>query len=205
MPIKAILFDLDDTLIRSTEAYKTALRASGIDPHSISYQSARARVKARLGKNHPSSHNRLLYFKEMNGQFPLQRMARYEKALLKAVRSDWKTNRCAALLKKLSKKFHLALVSNENTRTQLIKLQAIDPKGNLFKTVVTSEEVGVEKPHPKIFREVFRRLGKKPSECLMVGDDLRADIAPMKKLGGRAILVKDCNLRPILEDLLESR
>jgi HAD superfamily hydrolase (TIGR01509 family) len=40
-----------------------------------------------------------------------------------------------------------------------------------FATVVTSAEVGVEKPDPAVFRLALERLGVAPSRALHVGDD----------------------------------
>lgn len=197
MAIKAILFDLDDTLIPSSRAYAMALRRVGLNPAGAAYQEARRSVKNGLGASHPSSHNRLLYFKRIfdrrgasSPQKTLSLMERYEQELFKIIHRAWKTSAWPAVLKRLSKKYQLAVVSNENTRTQLIKLRAMDPAGRLFKTVLTSEEVGIEKPNPKIFREAFSRLRRKPSECLMVGDNLQVDVQPMLRLGGHALLVQ---------------
>ncbi len=57
--------------------------------------------------------------------------------------------------------------------------------------LVTSEEVGVEKPHPRIYEEALSRLHAKPNETVMVGDDIWRDIAGAQKLGLLAILVTE--------------
>jgi putative hydrolase of the HAD superfamily len=204
MKIKALLFDMDDTLIPSSKIYDKAMKAAGLGAKK-EYWTARAAVKKRLGKTHPSSHNRLLYFKEMDERHALEWIVRYEKALGREVSRAWRALKRPALFNRLAKRYQLAIVTNENTRTQLIKRRAIDPSGKLFTALITSEEVGVEKPHPKIFRETFRRLKRKPGECVMIGDDKAKDITPMKKTGGKGFLVSNCDLRPLERWLDESR
>lgn len=58
-----------------------------------------------------------------------------------------------------------------------------------FDFAVISFRVGVEKPHPAIFREALRLAGVAPSEALHVGDSWEADIAPARDLGLRALWI----------------
>lgn len=193
-----LIFDLDDTLIPSTKIYSLALKKVGIKPDGVEYQKARAMVKNRLAQS-TSTHNRLLYFKtllENKNRFSPEKTItlqnKYEKTLMSLVKNDWKKSKRAALIQKLSRKYHLAIVTNENTRTQLLKLLAIDPKFSLFKTVITSEEIGVEKPHEKIFELLITRLGNPaPEHVTLVGDSLKNDIEPAIKLGWRAIWTRE--------------
>jgi len=60
-----------------------------------------------------------------------------------------------------------------------------------FDPVVVSFEVGVEKPHPEIFRVAAERAGRPPpSSILMVGDSYELDIAPAVALGWRALWIE---------------
>lgn len=61
---------------------------------------------------------------------------------------------------------------------------------NFFDAIVVSEEVGVEKPHPNIFKEALDRLNSKPSETMIVGDSLKRDIDGGKRLGMVTVLIK---------------
>jgi len=47
------------------------------------------------------------------------------------------------------------------------------------------------KPNPEYFREVISKLGKKPTECLMVGNNPVEDMVALS-LGTEAFLVTDC-------------
>ena len=190
-----LLLDLDGTLIDSDRAYHDALQAIDIDPKVECYRHARERVKARLGNGNVGARNRLLYFKEMlialGGYSParlLDRMDRYEKALEAIFKRQWQDLRRLELCEFLSSRFEIVLITNENLRTQTIKLRAIDPDGSLFPHVITSEEFGVEKPSLQLFEAAIHCVGAKASESVMVGDDIECDIYPALQLQMKAIL-----------------
>jgi len=58
-----------------------------------------------------------------------------------------------------------------------------------FDFIVSSEEIGIEKPDPRIFIQTIKRFKLKPEECVYVGDDPRDDIEAPKKLGMKMILI----------------
>ena len=45
------------------------------------------------------------------------------------------------------------------------------------------------KPHPKYYLEIAGRIGRRPDECVMVGDDWGNDIAPAMRAGLRVYWV----------------
>ena len=59
----------------------------------------------------------------------------------------------------------------------------------LFDAMVMSGDVPWRKPNPEFMWEAARRLGVEPSECLVVGDSLKADIAGAKAAGMRCVWV----------------
>jgi putative hydrolase of the HAD superfamily len=50
-----------------------------------------------------------------------------------------------------------------------------------------SDEVGLRKPHPEIFRRTLTALGVVPAEAAHVGDDVTTDVAGARGVGMRAI------------------
>lgn len=190
MKLKAIIFDLDNTIIDANRAYCDALGTIGLSPRGRSFINARNAVKKNLPQGHTSSHSRLLYFKELlieTGNYTPQKLLKltdiYEKSLSIAFSTQWRILKRDRLFNKIRMSYSIAVVTNENLRTQTIKLNAIDPEAKYFGTVVTSEEVGTEKPNLKIFKIALKRLGVRASECMMVGDDFLTDLKPASKLG----------------------
>ena len=52
-----------------------------------------------------------------------------------------------------------------------------------FKSVTTSEEVWLKKPHPVIFQKALTKAKAEPKESLMVGDTFEADILGAEAVG----------------------
>ena len=52
-----------------------------------------------------------------------------------------------------------------------------------FNTITTSEEVGLKKPNPVIFKKALEKAKAKPGESLMVGDTFEADILGAEAVG----------------------
>jgi putative hydrolase of the HAD superfamily len=50
-----------------------------------------------------------------------------------------------------------------------------------------SDEVGLRKPHPEIFRRTLTSLGVAAAEAAHIGDDARTDVAGARAFGMRAI------------------
>jgi len=56
--------------------------------------------------------------------------------------------------------------------------------------LVTSYEIMHScKPHPRYYSEIVDRIGRKPQECVMAGDDWDNDIAPAVRAGLRTYWV----------------
>ncbi|MBY0314029.1 MAG: HAD family hydrolase [Bdellovibrionales bacterium] len=193
--VRNIIFDLDDTLIDSTTIYEQALSEIGLSLKHPDYLAAREQVKVRLGTGHPSARNRLLYFKsllENKRQFSarklLDTMDKYEVALHKYTLENIAISGRAELLGALKDKgVRMAIVSNENLRTQMIKMLAVDPQNQYFEHVLFSEEMGVEKPDAKIFKEMLEKTKFNVEETLMIGDSWDADILGAADLGIRSL------------------
>jgi putative hydrolase of the HAD superfamily len=200
-PITLLLFDLDDTLIPSSRLYQEALESLGIvQPEELAR--ARPLIKDRLPQSHVSSHHRLLYLKEIleyRGDFSPRRLLEmteaYEKALEGACAREWRDLRREELMLRLRQRYRLAVITNETTRTQAIKLRGIDPDARLFTRMTTSEEVGCEKPCPRIFHRAFEMNEVSAQQCLVIGDDLINDIEAARSLGCDTFWVREFDER----------
>ena len=61
---------------------------------------------------------------------------------------------------------------------------------HFFKGIIESAVVGVRKPNPTLFRLGVDALELSPEEVLVVGDSLRKDIEPAKRLGCHVLWLK---------------
>ena len=52
-----------------------------------------------------------------------------------------------------------------------------------FETLTVSEEVGVKKPNPEIFRYALKKAGATAEESLVIGDEMAVDIDGARSAG----------------------
>ncbi len=69
-----------------------------------------------------------------------------------------------------------------------------------FSLVTSYENCRTCKPNPAYYREILEKTGKKPQECLMVGNDAREDLAA-REAGLSVYLITDCLIDPDKADL----
>lgn len=99
-------------------------------------------------------------------------------------------------LDQMQKKYRLGIVSNAQEAFTMPELGLYDLT-RYFETVVLSSQAGVKKPNSRIFTRALSNLNVKPSEAVMVGNDMTADMMGASKLGMRTIFISDRPARPI--------
>jgi HAD superfamily hydrolase (TIGR01549 family) len=194
----AILFDTDNTLYDYEPANNAALMAVETKVKNLlgvsseifraTYSQAKREVKKQLGET-ASSHSRLLYFQRM-----LELMG-FKAQLLAALdleQTFWRTFLANAplfpgvidLLEDLRyNKIGIAIVTDLTSHIQLRKLTYFHLE-ETFDAVVTSEEVGADKPDPRNFELVLNKLGLTRDHCIwMVGDNPMTDVVGGRQIG----------------------
>ena len=83
-------------------------------------------------------------------------------------------------------KYRLHIITNgfEEVQHKKLKNSGID---HYFSTVTTSEEVGVKKPNPKVFLTALNKANSLPTQSVMIGDSLEADILGANNIGMQTI------------------
>ena len=193
----AVLFDTDNTLYEYEPANKQATIAVaekvknllGINEKEFyeKYNQSKEQIKKQLG-NTASSHSRLLYFQRLLEILGLKAQLLIA---LDLEQTFWRTFLDNALLfsgvkeifYKLKKEnIPIGIVTDLTSHIQLRKLTYFGLE-DVFDAVVTSEEVGEDKPSRKIFKLALQKLDVKENKNIwMVGDNPNADI-----LGGKQI------------------
>ncbi|MDI3280629.1 MAG: HAD family hydrolase [Bacillota bacterium] len=64
-----------------------------------------------------------------------------------------------------------------------------------YRLITSYEEMHFCKPNPDYYREILERVGRRPEECLMIGNDVEEDLVAAR-LGLKTALVEDCLLNP---------
>jgi len=194
--IKAVLFDLDNTLIDFMRMKKEASRAAAYAMVEAGLQMDKEDLAEKLFNYY------LRYGIESNDAFMKYLMKEFRKidycVLAAAVNAYLKEKYLhldpypgvVEILDKLRKRnLKLAVVSDGLRLKAWMRLNAagID---HYFDTVIAFEDTGKRKPAPEPFLMACERLDVKPQECLMVGDWPERDIKGAKALGMKTCLVK---------------
>jgi HAD superfamily hydrolase (TIGR01549 family) len=186
---EVVFFDLDNTLYAYDPAHKAALEATLIKfayEHDIDmdtannlYREARKVINHRL-HGQAASHSRLLYFKEMiqalNHHTRFSDALQFEKIYWQHFLTEMQIfPEALKLIKQLSKRgIALGIITDLTTQIQLQKMKKLKLEA-YFKHLITSEEVGVEKPHSTIFYHALNLFDVKGEVCAMIGDNPKTD------------------------------
>lgn len=200
---RAVLFDLDDTLFDHVRATRVALEAVQSGETSLGVWSL-----DELDRRH-----RIVleawHLEVLAGRATIEhaRVSRFAE-LLRAAGGGDAEERAIALAAKYRSSYETAwftvpgarevidaiaaagvaigIVTNNVRIEQELKLRRCALE-SLNSWLVTSEEVGVQKPDPHIFEVALDRLGIAASDAVMVGDAWGTDIEGARRAGIRAV------------------
>ncbi|MBC7256635.1 MAG: HAD family hydrolase [Chloroflexi bacterium] len=220
-PIKAVLFDLDDTLvILDMDAFSAAYfqslaaRIAPLCPPEEFVPALQAGTQAMMSPDgsdptNAATFERVFFSLVKRDPAPLRaafdafyredfpRLARYSQA-------DPVAGRLVSLLK--GQGYQLALATQpllpKIAIVERLRWAGVDPAH--FDLIACYEEMRGSKPHPVFFQQVLERLGRAPTECLMVGDSPSADL-PAKRLGIKTFWVNRGRGEAPTEDLPDAQ
>lgn len=190
MKIKTIFLDIDNVLYDSaklTEATRKnaiiSMVEAGLPVKDVDYAyNILLNIVKEYGSNYPYHFDRLLERLEVkwNPHIIAAGVVAYDDtkhAFLKPYPEVVPT-----LLKLKAIGYKLGIISDGRAVKQWDKLIRLGVQ-HFFDAVITSEEIGVEKPDSRIFETALEILNCKPEECIMIGDRLTKDIAGANKIG----------------------
>ncbi|MBC7119188.1 MAG: TIGR02253 family HAD-type hydrolase [Methanobacteriaceae archaeon] len=193
--LKAVYFDIDDTLYDTSSFAKLARKAAlsvmieaGLPLTQEEAYPLLRKIIDEKGSNYGKHFNVLTerVFGEEDPLLIALGVITYHNVKFALLRPFPETIPTLIYLK--GKGYHLGVISNGLTIKQWEKLIRLGIH-HFFDEVVTSEEVGVEKPDQGIFREALNRMDCKPEDSVMVGDKFKEDILGAVNAGMSAILV----------------
>ncbi len=98
--------------------------------------------------------------------------------------------------------FRMALATNpifpSIATEKRIKWAGLEP--SQFEHFTTYENSSYCKPNLEYYREIMKKLGCEPEECLMVGNDVGEDMV-VEKLGMKVFLLTDCLINKVDADI----
>ena len=91
------------------------------------------------------------------------------------------------------------IITNGFNEVQTKKLENSGLKG-YFDKIITSEDAGVKKPNPIIFKYALEKTKALINESIMIGDNWEADIMGAKNIGFDVIFC-NYNSKPVSESI----
>jgi len=192
---KAFIFDLDNTLIDfmrmkrlSCEAAMDAMISAGLEIDRKNGMD----ILFRLYFEHGLEYQRIFqaFMRKVLGRIDYGIMAcgivayrRVKEGML------YSYPNVSSTLRELKKGHRLVILSDAPRIQAWIRLASMGLQ-DVFDHVITFDDTKQKKPSAKPFMLALRKLRLKPDECVMVGDSLKRDIAPAKKLGFRTVFAR---------------
>ena len=205
MKIRAVLFDLGNTLVKTlnTEVtFKNVPTSLGIDRSVEELQEAIAKTEEEFKESNYRSRYGKVTHKEYWERWDTQ-VLKYlgvsgSGYLAKQIKARWFDHaNCLTYpdtivtlnrLKQMRLKLGLISAAYEEDIDAILERAGL-AKG-LFDIVVGVNTIKKEKPHPEVFRHALSKLNVEPRETLFVGDHIDNDYKGAKAVGIRALLIE---------------
>lgn len=194
--IKAIIFDLDNTLVdfmlmkkRAVEAAVYAMIDAGMD---ISFEEAVRKIKNIYDKEG-------IEYQQIFDEFLHDQYGEVNYKIISAGIVAYRTAREAALkpyprvfptlVELIKMGLRLAVVSDAPSKEAWLRLSYLNFH-HLFDVVITYDETREKKPSPVPFNLALEKLNLKAEECLMIGDWAERDMVGAKAVGMKTVFAR---------------
>ncbi|MBL7994773.1 TIGR02253 family HAD-type hydrolase [bacterium] len=194
--IKAVIFDLDNTLVNFIAMKKRAITAAveamvdaGLELPQEEIDQKIWKIYDERGFEHQKVFDDLL--ENMFGKIDHKILASGIVAYRQAREASLVTypHVSSTLIELTKRGFKLAVVSDAPTREAWLRLCYLKLH-HVFDAVVTYEDTFERKPHPAPFRKALSLLKVEAQETLMIGDWAERDMLGAKQLGMKTVFAR---------------
>jgi putative hydrolase of the HAD superfamily len=210
MPIKAVLFDMFETLLLGEKEHKYYLPSLvrmhkflneqrievSFDKFYAAYVKARDRLRAEAKLNFEEPHfylrvaetlKSLGYKYDVSSPIIVEATSEFCEEFMNFVRID---ENAEAMLKCLHGKYKLGIICNYPIPECVDKMLQANHLAGLFDKIVVSGAVNKRKPDPEIFLSILKALDVSASETVFVGDTVEDDIEGPKAVGMKTVYIE---------------
>jgi putative hydrolase of the HAD superfamily len=194
--VKAVIFDLDNTLVdfmtmkrQAIDAAIHAMRDAGLKLSTEEVNKRIDKIYKERGMEFQNVFDQLLYdvFKKVDYKILSAGIIAYRRAREAALVPY--PHVYMTLMELVKRGIKLAVVSDAPAREAWLRLCYLNFH-HIFDAVVTFEDTGKRKPDPAPFLKALDLLGVKAKETLMIGDWAERDMVGAAKLGMKTVFAR---------------
>jgi len=194
--IRAIVFDLDNTLTDFMRMKEAAIQAAMDGMIDAGFKIPREELRGRIDAIY---RERGLEFQQVFDELLARELGQIDPKILASGIVAYRRARESTLvlyphvhmtlLELVKRGIRLGVVSDAPRMQVWMRLCALSLQ-HLFDAVVTFDDTQERKPSPAPFREVLRRLDVEPGNSLMVGDWAERDVVGGRSLGMKTVFAR---------------
>lgn len=194
--IRAVVFDLDNTLVdfmdmkrRAIDAAIHAMRDAGLKLPAEEIRSRIDKIYEERGMEFQSVFDQLLYdeFSKIDYKILSSGVIAYRRAREAALVPY--PHVYMTLMELTKMRLKLGVVSDAPVKEAWLRLCYLNFH-HIFDAVVTFDDTGERKPAPGPFRKVLEKLDVPPKEALMIGDWAERDVIGAKQVGMKTVFAR---------------
>ena len=197
--VRALFFDLDDTLIPRTAVFARFMREFlARHPSAFRAEHAEENLRDLIAQDRRGTLGRREYARWICERFPALELtaAEVQRELEKHFPAFFDPDaRLLEMLRRYARAYRLGLIANGTRTVQRAKLQHTG-LAQVLPGVFLSGEQGIAKPDPRFFQRALEWAGVEAAGALHVGDDPEDDIAGAAAAGLRTCWVSGPTPRP---------
>ncbi|MDQ0974549.1 putative hydrolase of the HAD superfamily [Neobacillus niacini] len=204
--IKAVLFDLDGTLLDRDESVKKFIDHQYDRLHRIVGHIPRENyIKRFIELDQRGYVWKDKVYQRLVEEFQITAMTWEE--LLQDYLSEFKNhcfpfpNLISTLDKLKSRDIRLGMITNGRGQFQLDNIKALGIE-KYFDTILISEWEGIKKPDPEIFKRALNQLNVSAQQSIFVGDHPENDVKAAQNVGMKGVWKKDPQWESIEADYI---
>jgi putative hydrolase of the HAD superfamily len=204
--IKAVIFDLDGTLLNRDESVKMFINRQYDRLHTFVGRIPKEKYVTRFIELDNRGYVwKDKVYQQLVDEFKITEITWEE--LLQDYINEFKKNcipfpNLVSMLEELRKNnLVLGMITNGKGQFQMDNIKALGIK-KYFEIILISEWEGIKKPDPQIFNRALERLDVSPNESLYVGDHPDNDVKAAQNIGMKGIWKKDFQWKNVEADFI---
>ena len=190
------LWDIEKTMVRAEKELRLHLKSVSVNAFDIYCSETTSEIRERLLREQPELRSNLTEFRKLLlGEvfFRAGNSVQDSKMLANSAFNKFFEFRnkvvffegAIDVLKALSERYKVYALTNGNADVKMIGID------KFLSGAVSSADVGVSKPNPKIFEATLKKAGEEASSCIHIGDDYEDDIVGASNAGIASIWLNE--------------